>query len=88
MASKNVTKTTAIEMQREFDNGNVESYKSSDGLEGMGDESASMDMRAQVREDEVDVEILERGIEALEGKKKAWYAYLLTKDFWLVLLIG
>jgi solute carrier family 35 protein F1/2 len=88
MTSKTATKTTAIETQREFDNGNGDSYKSSDGLEAIGEESGSMEMRAQAGEEEVDTEVLERGIEALEGKKKVWYAYLLTKDFWLVLFIG
>lgn len=33
-------------------------------------------------------EILQAGIEVLEGKKTAWWAYLATKDFWLVLAIG
>lgn len=90
MASKNATKTTAIETLHDIGigNGTGESYKGSDGLEGAGEESGSMEMRTQVGEDGVDGETLERGIEALEGKKKAWYAYLLTKDFWLVLLIG
>lgn len=89
MADKNVeTKTTAIETQRDVGNGNGESYKGSDGLKGVGEESGSMEMHAQVGEDGVDPEVLEHAIEALEGKKKAWYAYLLTRDFWLVLLIG
>jgi solute carrier family 35 protein F1/2 len=33
-------------------------------------------------------EVLQAGIEALERKKTAWWAYLATKDFWLVLAIG
>jgi solute carrier family 35 protein F1/2 len=88
MASKSgATKTTAIETQHSVGNG--ESYrKSSDGLEGTGEEGGSMEMHAHVGEDGVDPEVLEYAIEALESKKRAWYAYLLTKDFWLVLLIG
>lgn len=90
MAAKNATKTTAIETQQDMGIGHVngETYKGSDGLEGMGEESGSMEMRAQTADDGVDGEVLEHAIEVLEGKKKAWYAYLLTRDFWLVLLIG
>ena len=89
MASKNATMTSAIETQQDMGIGHVngEYYKPSDGLEGTGDESGSMEMRPQVTDD-VDGEVLEQAIEALEGQKKAWYAYLLTRDFWLVLLIG
>lgn len=88
MADKNTgTKFTAIETQRDVGNGNGESYKGSDGL-APGDDSGSLEIRAQVGEDGVDAEVLEHAIEVLEGKKKAWYAYLLTRDFWLVLLIG
>jgi len=36
----------------------------------------------------VDDAVVEQGLEALEEKKKAWYAYFLTTDFWIVLLIG
>jgi solute carrier family 35 protein F1/2 len=91
MASKNTTKTTAIETQEDMGIAHVngESYKGSDGLEGPDEDSGSMEMRPQGDvEDGVDGEVLEHAIEALEGKKKAWYAYLLTRDFWLVLLIG
>jgi hypothetical protein len=31
---------------------------------------------------------LAQAINEIEGKKKAWYAYLTTRDFWIVLLIG
>ncbi|RFU32383.1 hypothetical protein B7463_g3950, partial [Scytalidium lignicola] len=37
---------------------------------------------------EVDTAVLEHAIEAIEEKKKAWYAYFLTRDFWIVLLLG
>ena len=39
-------------------------------------------------EDEVDPVVLNHAIEALEKRRTAWYAYLLTRDFWLVLVIG
>lgn len=32
--------------------------------------------------------VLEHGIATLESKKTVWYAYLTTKDFWIVLAIG
>ncbi|RKF61227.1 putative solute carrier family 35 member [Erysiphe neolycopersici] len=37
---------------------------------------------------EISPEIVERGLEALENTKKKWYAYLKTRDFWLVLALG
>jgi solute carrier family 35 protein F1/2 len=90
MATKNATKTSAIETQQDMGIAHVngESYKNSDGLEVTGEESGSMEMRAQGEEDGVDGEVLEHAIEVLESKKQAWYAYLLTRDFWLVLVIG
>jgi solute carrier family 35 protein F1/2 len=39
-------------------------------------------------EEAVDEGVLERGIEALEAKKTKWWAYLATRDFWFVLLLG
>ena len=89
MASKDATKVTAIETQRDMgiEHVNGESYKASDGLEGTVGDSPSLEMHAQGA-DAVDGEVLEHAIEALEGKKKAWYAYLLTRDFWLVLILG
>jgi solute carrier family 35, member F1/2 len=36
----------------------------------------------------VDTDVLEDAIAVLEGKKKTWYAYLLTRDFWFVLALG
>jgi hypothetical protein len=94
MASKTVeTKTTAIET---YERPLGESYrKSSDGLEGNGDESGSIEMVRNeyegvrgVNGENVDGVVLEHAIEVLEGKKKAWYAYLTTKDFWMVLVLG
>jgi len=92
MASKNGSKTTAIEAH-EIPIG--ESYrKSTDGLEvsnGEGSGSIEMIGNEGIRsiDDEVlDPIILEQAIEALEGKRTTWYAYFLTRDFWLVLAIG
>jgi solute carrier family 35 protein F1/2 len=70
--------------------GNGDSYgKSSDGLEVMGSDGMEMaGQRGVMNVDEVDPEVLEHAIEALENKKTAWWAYLTTRDFWLVLLIG
>jgi len=77
------TKATGIE--RTVEVGPGESYKASDGLEGSG----SMEMRDSNENGEgVDEAVLEQGIEALEGRGKVWYAYLMTVDFWLVLAIG
>lgn len=38
--------------------------------------------------DHVDGAVLEHAIVAIEGKNKSWYAYLLTREFWSVLVIG
>jgi len=35
----------------------------------------------------IDNSVVEQELEALERKKK-WYSYLTTKDFWIVLAIG
>jgi len=90
MASKTTeVKTSAVETHERHVG---DSYKSSDGLEGNGDGSGSIEMvgeRGVVGDgDEVDPEVLEHAIEALEKKKTAWYAYLTTRDFWIVLMIG
>jgi solute carrier family 35, member F1/2 len=88
MANKNsASKVTGVET---YAVGNAETYrKSGDGLEGNG--SGSVEMTAQrvtTNAEEVDPEVLEHAIQALENKKTSWWAYLTTKDFWLVLLIG
>jgi solute carrier family 35 protein F1/2 len=66
--------------------------KSSEGLDGNGNGSGSLEMTGQrgvtATDEEVDPEILEHALQALENKKTAWWAYLTTRDFWLVLLIG
>lgn len=88
MENKNLaTKVTGVET---YAVGNGEGYrKSSDGLEGNGSGSVEMTgPRVVSNDDEVDPEVLEQAIQALENKKTAWWAYLTTRDFWLVLLIG
>ncbi|EHL01092.1 putative Uncharacterized solute carrier family 35 member [Glarea lozoyensis 74030] len=45
-----------------------------------------MEMRNE--NDDVDPEVVAVGIEALERKQKHWYSYVLTRDFWIVLVIG
>jgi solute carrier family 35 protein F1/2 len=40
------------------------------------------------REDEIDGVVLEHAIEAIESQKAAWWAYLVTRDFWIVMAIG
>lgn len=69
--------------------GNGESdRKSSDG--SPVEVTGSMEMTGQrvANEDDVAPEVLEHSLQALENKKTAWWAYLTTRDFWLVLLIG
>jgi hypothetical protein len=90
MASKATgVKTSAVETHERHVG---DSYKSSDGLKGNGDGSGSIEMVGERGVngdgDEVDPEVLEHAIEALEKKKTAWYAYLTTRDFWIVLMIG
>ena len=88
MENKNsASKATGVET---YAVGNGEGYrKSGDGLEGNGSGSVEMTgQRAVTNAGEVDPEVLEHAIQALENKKTAWWAYLTTKDFWLVLLIG
>jgi solute carrier family 35 protein F1/2 len=88
MESKNLaSKVTGVETyERHVGN------KSSDGRDGNGNGSGSLEMTGQRgvvnTDEEVDPEVLEHAIQALENKKTAWWAYLTTRDFWLVLLIG
>ncbi|RDW66708.1 DUF914-domain-containing protein [Coleophoma crateriformis] len=87
MATKTVAgaKTSAIETQETP----IESYyKPQEGAEGSGSIELNPGHRSVHGEESVDPEILEHAIEALEGKKSSWYAYLLTRDFWIVLVIG
>ncbi|TGO75129.1 hypothetical protein BELL_0232g00010 [Botrytis elliptica] len=59
--------------------------KSSDGAQGSGSFGMASD---RATGDQVDGEILEHAIENLETKNKKWWAYLLTRDFWIVLILG
>jgi len=80
MESKIDGKTTAVETHI------GEGYrKSGDGVDGV--EGPGMEMN-NTGEEAVDAEALEHAIEALEKKKSAWYAYLTTVDFWIVLALG
>ncbi|KAI1004022.1 putative solute carrier family 35 member [Podosphaera aphanis] len=38
--------------------------------------------------DQLDPQVVERGLEAIENTKTVWFAYLVTWDFWLVLALG
>ncbi|KAL2074262.1 hypothetical protein VTL71DRAFT_8040 [Oculimacula yallundae] len=83
------TKSAYIETHERGPNG--ETYrKSSDGLENSAQVSnnVEVDEERRVEDHEVNPEVLEHALEQLEGQKKAWYSYLLTKDFWIVLAIG
>lgn len=65
-----------------------QSYKAADDMEHVRGESGSIGMRASESEDNIDGEVLEYALQSLESKKKHWYTYLTTKDFWIVLVIG
>lgn len=82
-------KTAAIETHESGLMG--ETYrKSSDGLETNAQGIGRLDTTGErgIEDDEVNPEILAHGLEALEGKKKAWYSYFTTRDFWIVLTLG
>lgn len=93
MADKTAgTLTTAVEA---YDRPLGNSYrKSGDGFYGneLGGGAVEINgdggVRAVNGEDAVDEVVLEQALQALETKKTSWYAYLTTKDFWLVLAIG
>ncbi|TVY52706.1 putative solute carrier family 35 member, partial [Lachnellula suecica] len=76
-----MAKSTGIEAHAHPVEG--ESYKAPRGGSG------SLELRnTDGSEGDVEPEVLEHGIEALESKGKVWYAYLKTRDFWIVLAIG
>ena len=76
-------KTTAIETRdRKLDN---------DDSNELGNDSNEVSVdepRAGGSEAAVDEVVLEQAIEALESKKTRWWAYMKTRDFWIVLLLG
>lgn len=81
MATKNLGMgVTAVESHQKDFTGEGDGLDSPHGME-MGSQSRGED-------ENVNPEVLEHGIDALEGQKKAWYTYLTTKDFWIVLLLG
>lgn len=65
-----------------------EAFKPDAALTVSQDRIDSTEVGDRENHDNVSPEVLEHGIEAIEGKKSAWYAYLTTRDFWLVLTIG
>lgn len=92
MASTDTDMKTAIETQ-DHSLGNEASLRSSGRLEGNehGNDSngvSDSELRPAGGEGAVDGVVLEQAIETLEAKKTTWWAYLATKEFWLVLLIG
>lgn len=88
MSSKmgDVTKATALETNVSS-LGEERHTKSSDGAapEGSGSFEMAGDRDAG---DQVDGEVLEHAIENLESKKKSFWAYLRTREFWSVLILG
>lgn len=64
--------------------------KSSDGAGASGQGNGSFELagNGSSADEGVDGEVLEHAIETLEAKKKSWWAYLLTREFWFVLLLG
>lgn len=75
-------KTTAVETHaRKL--GNEESNDLGDG-----NDVSVEGPRADGSDESIDEVVLEQAIEALESKKKKWWAYLTTRDFWFVLLLG
>ncbi|PBP16650.1 solute carrier protein [Diplocarpon rosae] len=88
-SSYDALKTTAVETQARAHMG--ESHrKSTDSSEGNTLETRNLQIgrEERVRDDDIAPEILGQGLEALEGKKKAWYSYFTTRDFWIVLALG
>ncbi|KAB8295977.1 hypothetical protein EYC80_008794 [Monilinia laxa] len=61
--------------------------KSSDGA-APGSSGSFETAGNRAAEDQVDGEVLEHAIENLKTKNGAWWAYLLTRDFWIILLLG
>lgn len=87
MASKGAEiKTSAVETHTTVI-GNGASYrKSTDdfGISGWGSGPGN----GIVVEDAASPTELAIALEKLEGKKIKWYAYLTTKDFWIVIILG
>jgi solute carrier family 35 protein F1/2 len=76
-------KTTAIETHD----------RKLDGEEnnGLGDGSNEVSVEEPIAGgsgEAVDEVALGRAIDALESKKTKWWAYMATRDFWIVLLLG
>lgn len=66
---------------------NGQSYRKSADLHEHSSDSVGMDGRGD-SSDNIDPEIVGGALHSLENKKTAWYAYLTTRDFWIVFLLG
>ncbi len=96
MASKGADiKTSAVETQTTAMR-NGASYGKSDeyfGITGPGSGSGNGVGVAEINEMDMaepgpsSVE-LAAALQKIEGRKTKWYAYLMTKDFWIVIILG
>lgn len=88
MIGKDISKTTAVETTAspEYYNGKE------DGVEVGGSSTGSPEIvqpsYAGVDEGHEESQNLSFAIQQLESKRKHWYSYLLTKEFWIVLALG
>lgn len=78
----------AAYMEQRTKNAVAETHVTGLGTHRGESRSKQMAPEDRVGDDDMTPEILGQGLEALEGKKKAWYSYLTTRDFWIVLAIG
>jgi len=65
---------------------NEEAVRTNDvEAEGSGNGSGTYEMGAAEGAERTE---LAQALQEIEGKKKAWYAYLMTREFWIVLALG
>jgi solute carrier family 35, member F1/2 len=96
MASKGAEiKTSAVETHT-ISIGNGANYRKSEddfGITGSRSGSGNGVGVEEINEMDIDgpapsrVE-LANALEKIEGRKTKWYAYLMTKDFWIVIVLG
>ena len=67
--------------------GNPESYRKNAELNELSSDHTGQAGRGH-SDDSVDPDAVGDALNALENKKTVWYAYLTTRDFWIVLAIG
>lgn len=81
--------TSAVEASQETyyksDDASNQEIQNNDGHAASGVEGGPYEMRNTGDENP---EHLDEVLEAIEGKKKVWYAYLTTWDFWIVVILG